>query len=264
MAGPHYWIANTPSSWVAASFSTGLLPASNEEVYFDARGQGDVVGGLDQTAIDLDLLNIAEDYDGNIGADGAPLIISADVVAMRGNGTLSYKDGGGTTDVLIVDSANLQDAAIVDGATISRLRVVRGGTNVLASATVALLEMEEVQYGTTIVTMADGAAAPALYMVGGNLTTYAVGFTVLSGGYIRLLGNATGGWYQAGGYCNWASKIRGSFVPSMASAVLMRGTMDTREGIIKDFATSFNKWPSFDLIGVEGRHWQSSAIQVVE
>lgn len=141
MAGPHRWIAQGAAPWQASSFDTGLLPASGETVIFDGTGQGHVIGGMNQTAVDLALLHIMREYVGNIGQLGDPLVISADTVVHRGLATLHYKDGSGATDFMIIDSPNHVRAAFLGG-TISRLRCLNGRTTLLADiASMSSLEI---------------------------------------------------------------------------------------------------------------------------
>jgi hypothetical protein len=142
MAGPHRWIKQTPSSWVAASFDTNLLPGNNEKVIFDGFGQGSVVGGLNQAAVDLDLLQIDEAYTGNIGAVSDPLIISADEVVYQGSGTMHYRDGNGITDLMIVESPNVLQAAVLSGDTITRLRVLNGRVQLVSGFTGTISTLE--------------------------------------------------------------------------------------------------------------------------
>lgn len=131
MAGPHRWIATTPSGWAAASFDTGLLPGNDETVIFGSWAQGDVISDLDQTAVDLDALQVQDGYFGRIGNHGNPLIISADLIIHRGRGTLHFQQGSSTTDLIIIDSDNKVNAAYISGADISRLRLLKGKTKLL-------------------------------------------------------------------------------------------------------------------------------------
>ena len=104
--------------WIAA--------ASGETVIFDGHAQGDVIGGLNQAAVDLAKLQIMSDHFGAIGKVGDPLIISADLVVNAGGGRLVYQDGTGTTDVFIVQSSDRRVEAWLSGNTFTRLRVNRG------------------------------------------------------------------------------------------------------------------------------------------
>lgn len=143
MAGPHRWIAQTPKVITdTTAWDTGATPGNNEVAIFDGTGQGDCLGGS-LAAIDLDALQVDDAYEGNIGAEGNPIIVSADVVTYQGRGTMAYQDGNGTTDLMIVDSLNLQDAVRISGATITRMRVLSGHVGFLStwSGTMSLLDL---------------------------------------------------------------------------------------------------------------------------
>lgn len=196
MAGPHRWVAQTPSSWVAGSFDTGLLPASNEVVIFDELGQGDVIGGLNQTAVDLDLLRIERGYRGRIGRHGDPLIISADIVTHRGTGTLHYTDGSGITDLMIIDSPNNAEAAFLSG-TIDRLRIIQGRVELMSGiSAVSSLEISR----------ADDAIVPPYVTINEGVTA----------GFVT-------GWFRMDDGRLEGIMPLDSAVPTTASAILFGG-----------------------------------------
>lgn len=77
------WLGNDSGNegdWsVAANFSPSGVPANSDDVYLENSSQ-DVSAGLDQSAVALDSLHIAQSYTGNIGDDDAYLQIGAGVV----------------------------------------------------------------------------------------------------------------------------------------------------------------------------------------
>jgi hypothetical protein len=266
MAGPHRWIATTPSSWVAGSFDTNLLPGNNEKVIFDGTGQGDVVGGLDQSAVDLDLLQVDAGYEGNIGADGGPLIISADEVIYQGLGTLAYKDGNGITDLMIVDSANLQDAVKLSGATITRLRCRMGHTALLGdfTGTIAKLELAPRLANSQVVVdvgMTFGGDVTDMWMQGGTLQGRSpfVGLNahkiLISGGLWDISNGAAGDYFVLdGGTVRWSVPTQSPGVSLAWSGEmhLLSGTLDARAGGSKAI-TNLYLWETASFFYTNGK-----------
>ncbi len=85
------WIGTDPGNvgdWgTAANWSTASVPVDSDTVQFNA-GSTDVTSGLDQNAIGLTLLMISQDYTGNIGSSGSPLIIGSAKTRYDGGGDL--------------------------------------------------------------------------------------------------------------------------------------------------------------------------------
>lgn len=120
---------------------SGVKPAAGDTAICDATSTADITSGLDFDGVDLAAWKTTEDYSGNIGASGNPLIIAADLVEHRGSGTLYYKNGNGgvglLTNVLRVDSDNLKLAAQIDDA-ISRVELIKGRVEATATANAGL------------------------------------------------------------------------------------------------------------------------------
>jgi len=256
MAGPHTWIKTVPSPWEAASFNTGLLPGSNEEVYFDGTANGDVVSGLNQTAVDLDKLHIKAEYSGTIGAHGNPLIISADTVIHEGTGTLYYQDGGGQTDVILIRSTNLIDAAWLNGATFDRVRIIGGKVSFGSTFTCQTrMEIGDGTAGYTAIVDAEngpGADVPEFRMISGflsgqgayHLLTPGVGgYAFMSGGTVILDAGAPaylgGVFVMTGGYLEWANYGSPGSVVQATQVELYGGTIDARKGNLKQILTLY-------------------------
>ena len=255
MAGPHRWIKTTPSNWEAASFDTGLLPASTEIVRFDGTAQGDVIGGLDQSAVDLALLQINRTYRGRIGAPGNPLIVSSDLVLASGSGQLNYRDGNGTTDVFIVDSDNLVDAVHLGGTSITRIRVLKGRVDIDAdfgganTLEIGYRNMPDVDAN---VVANDGLTAlfvVNLIMNAGRLTSRnfpydaATAQAIIHGGVLTVKqGDAvtTGTTYLVGGTLRWNATAPSGVAKSLAGRFyLISGTLDATEGGAKTIDDAF-------------------------
>ena len=193
MPGLHRWIKQTAGSWAAASFSTGLLPANNEKVYFGSYGVGSVIAGLDQSAVDLDLLQIDPDYPGDIGTSGDPLRIGADEVIVRGYGQLHITPS--VVDFMLVDSENLVNAVALYSGMPTRLRIMKGRVGVLNNVTKAsLLEMTYRNYPSTDAALDIGpiqtssGVCGTLLMEAGLIT-----------GPCPVYNGTTSDWFQTGG-----------------------------------------------------------------
>jgi hypothetical protein len=260
--GPHRWIARTPSSWVAGSFDTGLLPGSNEVVIFDGSGQGSVVGGLNQTAIDLDRLELLSAYGGSIGVPGNPLIISADEVIHQGSGTLCYQDGGGTTDLMIVDSPNAVNAAYLGGNTITRARILNGYLEFVSGiGTVTHLELgtsdSPNSHPGPRVAMSDSLGNVGFvtnlrmnngFLNGNMIAAASTGHQVICGGYWRspFLGSTGGVYLQTGGTVElYLDQSYASSIALIAMDLhLIGGVLDTRNtGRLAMSGAKIYVWP---------------------
>jgi len=194
MAGPHRWIAQTPSSWVAASFSTNLLPANNEKVFFGSYGTGSVIGGLDQSAVDLDLLQVDEGYPGSFGQSGNPFQVAADEIIYRGSGSLHLAPAN--VDFMLIDSDNLVDAVELATLMPARVRIMRGRVAVTNNVTKALsVEMTyrdfaDVDAFLEIGTIKTGTGVcDALRMIAGTVK-----------GPCPVQNATTSSWFQTGGH----------------------------------------------------------------
>jgi hypothetical protein len=196
-----------------------------------------VTEGLNQTAVDLDLLFVHRSYPHNIGASGTPLTISADKVVHEGGGTLHYKDGDGTTDKVIVKSENQELAAELDGDTITRLIVAKG--KVLCKATLGVVARLDVTYMNHIdsdaivdfETGSGGTAVTIIWMNGGNVTIRdrQLANIAVAGGVLTLDNDCTvaasSAWATMGG--RLASKASGTIGWLFA----LSGTVDLTEHI---------------------------------
>lgn len=134
---------NTAGNWA------GGAPGANDRAYFiaDYNGvAGPTVDMASLTAIDLDLLLVGEGYTRTIGGSGSELDISADLAWYRGAaGKLWLKEGGGTTDLVLVDSTAADplnhDCVALTGATFTQVDLLRGYLTLLTGVTVTTLNV---------------------------------------------------------------------------------------------------------------------------
>ena len=73
----------------AANWSGAAVPIANDDVYFENSSQS-VIDTLDQSAIELDSLNIAQSFTGDFGLAATPLQIDSPIV------NIGYNNGPGS------------------------------------------------------------------------------------------------------------------------------------------------------------------------
>ncbi len=106
-------------------------PVSNQTAIIDA-GTVNVSAGLDNTAVDLDLLWISPGYSGDIGSSGGRLIIAADLIVHLGSGELwlyaEDNSAGLSIDRVVVCAANPSTIVNIDGdaGALDHVQVLRG------------------------------------------------------------------------------------------------------------------------------------------
>ena len=125
-----------------ADGTTGTLPAVNDRLRI-RKGVGTNITSAagTQTAIDLDLLYYEDGATQNVGAAGAPLIYSADLVNLFGSGTFYFKDGDVTTDLVVCRGPGTFH---LDGTSITEIRCYQG--NITMAATLAAVTTLTVEH----------------------------------------------------------------------------------------------------------------------
>jgi len=117
------------------SYSPVNLPILDDDLRFpSSTTQSAITNMAALQAIDLDLVRTDEGYSGNVGADGTPMVVSADLVKVFGSGEFHYKDGDLTTDLIIIDAANASTVISLDGTTLTEIIVLRGKVTIQSSA----------------------------------------------------------------------------------------------------------------------------------
>lgn len=200
------WVSTTGDLSAAASYSPSGVPVANGSIYFDGSSQFDVVSGLTAfTGIDLTRIWTQAPYQGNIGANGNPLLTGVKYLIHNGSGSLILRleDHALHTDI-IVDSPNIQDAFRLENSASALLNVylLRGGSSI--SGTIAAIDNLYVcpsalsqQLNVTI--DATFTSQTRYYQNGGLVTTTvplgtASGDCVVSGGLLIYDLSATGAW----------------------------------------------------------------------
>lgn len=185
------WTSADGNVTAAGSYSPSGTPGNNEGLSLPSTNSQSLTTNLaGLTAIDLDLLYVDKAFGGDVGADGTPFEISANLVRFFGGQAFHYKDGGGTTDLMIIKAASSNTVITLDGDTITKVIVLRGNVTLKSSmGTVTDLEIGWVnsqQNDANVTTQGGGALAVTnLRMSGGQLASNAaVTNAVICGGNI--------------------------------------------------------------------------------
>lgn len=188
------WVS-TSGDWSSnASWSTGAVPVSTDDVFFIDNGAVSVSSGLAQGAVDLNSLNVI-DFTGNIGASGSPLVIGATYFRIGGSGENYIQNDLTGTEKVWVYSHNRAAALSLTGNACARVVVLRGAVTI--GAAVTLLQVGYI----------DNEAADADVTISG----VAISNVHQSGGRIRTTGGATvSTLYRAGGTFEFAGAAGGS------------------------------------------------------
>ena len=209
----YIWNSSDGNFGAAGSYSPSSgPPAINDSITFDATSQYDVSSGLSAlTGVDLERIWVTEDYEGNIGADGNPLVVGVHNLIHNGQGSLFINsESHASNSHFVVDSPNEQDALfIADTAGTLTLHLIRGGT-----------------------TIADGVGSLTYVYVGGGGKTGNHLPTVDIGS-----GNSIGQYIQKSGYVTSKSMVNG------LSTIIDGGTF------IYDAASTANSVPPIIITG---------------
>ena len=241
---------NTAGNWSPAA------PISNEAAMFlseYAGVPGPTADMASLTAVDLDLLYVGPGYTQTIGGSGAELDISADKVHYQGtSGKLWYKDGAGTTDVIICDSTASDpvnhDCLAVTGATNTLLNVLRGKATITGgTVTRATIGSRNVGSTEAHLVVSSGVTISTDITQYGGLCTCLVNpvlVKVLAGTWTQSAGGAIITTLEVyGGRVNL--NVAGTYVTVRHYG----GIIDlTQAGGVKTF-TNYYKYPGAVLVG---------------
>ena len=250
------WSPTTPGANEAALFLAENSATSGPQ------GSAAVMDGL--TALDLDLLKVGPGYNKPIGASGAPLQLSADLVWYRGtyldginHGKLWYADGDLTTDLFIVDSTAADGLGhdcveILAGSgtgLISQLDVLRGKTT-LSGGTVTIASCGRRNSNT-----------PEAHLYIGSSVVISTHVELWGGGLVTCLVNPVlarvfaGTWLQSQGGAVittlhvWGGTVILNQGGTYATVRHYGGGIDTtQQGGIKTI-TNYYKYPGAVLLG---------------
>jgi len=239
---------NTAGNWSPAA------PVSNESALFlsDYTGvAGPTVDMASLTAVDLDLLFVGPGYTQTIGGSGSEFDISADRVHYQGaSGKLWYKDGAGTTDLIICDSTAADpvnhDCLAVTGATNTMLSVLRGKCTI-TGGTVTRATIGARNVGSTeahLVVNSGVTISTSIYQYGGFVTC-----SVNPALAIVTAGTWTQNTAAITTLEVWGGRVNLNFAGTYTTVRHYGGIIDlTQAGGIKTF-TNYYKYPGAVLIG---------------
>jgi len=214
--------------WENTSNWGATTPVDGDTVIIPNGVTASITTNVDQSGIDLALLQVDQGYPGNIGASGTPLKIAATKVVHRGSGTLYFFSGMNTatvasnletTDWVLVDS---DGGAHIDGISITRITAIKGtitlagslGVTVHTNQTAALpadVEIAHRSNRSSDVQMTKNCASLAstgtMRIMGGYTeTTGAVPVMQISGGIVKHAnGSAITTLTMTGGYLQYNS-----------------------------------------------------------
>lgn len=192
--------------WANANFVSGAVPIDDDEIVIPSSIAVNI-SGTDQGGVDLDLLQIAAGFRGNIGASGDPLLIDGDKIVHLGSGTLFLKaTDNEATDWVVVDSDNTSLAAHLDsepadvgsGGTMTRVTVKKGAVTLAATLGIGGLPANlDIGFRNNVATDANVTLNCDLLATTGTL--------LMNGGMLTSIGNVpiavqrAGTWVQDAG-----------------------------------------------------------------
>jgi len=95
---------------VAGNWSPSGVPVDNDKAVISHTLQSDVNAGLDQSGIDLDLLELPAAYSRSLGSTGNTLRLAADIIKHFGSGPMYFEASAGgvadITDEILLQCAN--------------------------------------------------------------------------------------------------------------------------------------------------------------
>lgn len=247
------WVSTSGDMNSAASYSASGVPGNGDALYFDGSSQMDAftnMNALSALGAVQTRIWLQAPYQGDIGAEGNPLIADANHFIHQGSGSVYHSIVGGNSPYIVIDSPNLQDAyTIFDtagaaGAT-ATFAIINGSFRVpdVASTTGIVLGTLLIGPGRTsppIVDIGFGAfggsnAGSIKYRQSGGYVTTKIPFgansstdrAVIDGGILIYDKSATGVWRRVeitGGRMEFNGGVVGGI--SMDDCTVSSGILD--------------------------------------
>ncbi len=160
---------NVSTSW------NGTIPTGSESWFFPSINNQDVLTNkTDLTALTPTLFYVDKNFGGIIGSDGAPVETSPATLKMYGGSALHFRDGGGTTALVVIACRNSGTIVTLDGTTITKVVILRGNVTIQSSAaTIVDVEMGWINNRQTDakLTIKSSATVTNLKAFGGNVVS---------------------------------------------------------------------------------------------
>lgn len=242
------WTSADGNVTATSSYDTAATPANNDSLLLPSTNSQSMttnMAGL--TAIDLDVLFVDKGYGGAVGADGTPFEISSDLAKMFGGQPFHYKDGGGTTDLVIIRCANASTVVTLDGDTLTKVIILRGNVVIKSSTgTIADLEIGWVanrQSDANVTIEAAGTVAITnLRMWGGIVANNAAATTAIINGGILTQDIATITTADV-----YSGLFNYNFAGTIATLNLRGGTTDFTLNDKTKTVTNTNRFPNSEF-----------------
>ncbi len=178
-------------NWDTAGNWTSAKPGAADTVVVPASTTRSILTGLnDENAVKLAKMWVQEGYNGNIGASGTELFISADLMKFEGSGQLFWKAGDDVSALAIIKArpatAGLTSVTLsgTGGTDFTAIHVQQGKVDIGAGLdTLALLTVN----GDSIVSLGSGTTVTDMRHNAGTMTANSVGATtIICGGIFNL------------------------------------------------------------------------------
>lgn len=184
------WTSSDGDWGNTASWSTGVVPVSNDTVYFDGTSQVDVTAGLNQTAVDLDVLWLKSTNRASLGTSGGYLQIAADKCVLEGSGDHFLDSVAAAFDYVSVD---MNGGTVALDGTVARVFGKRGDVSILGSLVISNLFSLDVGFKATILTGVAATMEKLFVEAGQVVVSKAPDNAYISGGIVTYDTSASPG-----------------------------------------------------------------------
>lgn len=260
VAAIHVWVSSDGDFSAATSWSTGKAPDQwlpTDQVLFSGTDDTSVSSGLDQASVQVALVFVDSNYDGDLGADGNPLRIGADVSIYGGEGGAWFSGPlSSRFNMLVIDDPSLHGDIFVSG-DYDYVALKAGYTTILSGATIDTLVTGSVSGLSPVVTIQAGPSIRNITGGGWQITnhrTVATGHTleVISGEFRQQAIMETRSHLKVHGGSfiytpNVAPPEPGPFADLLGGSSNFTGTFYTPHfafGVISSLAFSANQSPA--------------------
>lgn len=237
------WGGSTGDLNATASWG-GTIPTVAEPWFFPSSSNQSVTSNKTAlTALVPTLFYVDKEFGGTIGTDGGAVECSPVLLKMFGGQELHFKDGGGTTGLVIINCVSPSTIVTLDGDTVSKIIVLRGNVTIKSSfGTLVDLEVGWVNNRTSDATVTIQAgvstAITNLRASGGVINSNSVITNVIidGGRYTQDIATATNVDIYSGLF-NY------NFAGTIASLNMRGGITDFTQNDLSKVVTNGNRFP---------------------